>query len=503
MRIIVVDDMGAMRQTVKKTLNSLGFTDIAEAKNGKEAYDTIIASCDIPGRRIDLGVVDWNMAPISGLDLLKMIRQDKRVKDMIFVMLTAEQMRDNILLALQSKVDEYIIKPFTGATIKEKFDKITARELGKIKKEIDEFFEKGAPDEAEAEKAVGHFAGHYRRVGEISPWSFLVPMETGRMFLRFGKLDEAEKWLRKVISINFGVAEAHNLLSQTLRAMGKIPESINELKIAVVERPNSGELKQKLGEAYLREGKIDEAIEILAESLSLLEKSDDTKLKAKSKNSLGRAKIAKGDKEDSKELHEEAAREIKGALALDPDMISASYNLMVAYRKAGMDEKAAEVYKSIQSIEPKDAEGWVALGKSYMDKSEKSKALFAFKKADALAEGRFSVYEEISQSLYKGRVMDEALVYLAKAKELNPSDVFSYNLSGIIHRMADNHAEAVKEYQKASQLDPENAGLFFNLGVAYYKIGDETKSLENFKKAKALDTDLPELNHYMKLLGAS
>lgn len=509
MRILVVDDMGAMRQTVKRALNSLGFDDTVEAKNGKDAYDVVMANHDIPGKKIDLAIVDWNMAPVSGLDLLKMLRGDGRTKDIIFIMLTAEQMRDNIILALQARVDDYIIKPFTAGTIKEKFDKVTLRELGKIKKDLDEYLggaevglDRDEGGENESRKIEG-FRKRYMFVSQISPWSYYTAMELGKMYLRFGKYDLAEKWLRNVISINFGIAEAHNLLSKVLRAQGKIPESIDELKIAVVEKPSSGELRQKLGEAYLKEGRLDAAIEELSESLKLLDQTKDRRLAAKSKTSLGRAKDAKGEKDEDGKLKAEAIEDMREAMSLDPDYLAASYNLMVAYRKAGRESEALGIFESIKDNEPKTAEGWVALGKAFLDEAEKSKAFFAFGRADALSENRFEIYEEISAALFKNKNFDEALRYLEKAKEINPSDFFSYNLCGIIHRMTDNHAAAIKDYQKASQLDPDNAGVFFNLGVAYYKIGDEQKSVGNFKKARGIDPSLPELDHYMKLLGIS
>lgn len=506
MRILVADDMGAMRQTVKRTLNSLGFNEISEAKNGKEAYDVIMAGRDIPGRKIDLAVIDWNMAPISGIELLKTLRADERTKDILFVMLTAEQMRDNILLALQAGVDEYIIKPFTADTVKKKFDNITLRELGKIRKEVDGYLASlrerlEAAGEEEKRKALGGFRKKLAAAGRISPWSFYALMETGKTLLKFGEMDEAEKCFRDVLSKNFGVAEAHKELSRILRERGKIAESAEELRIASMERPGSGEIKQKLGEAYLREGRLDEAIAVLSESMKLLEESRDKRLLARGRSGLGEARMKKGEREGDEAMKQEALRDLGEAARLDPDLVAASYNLMVAFKKAGMTGKAVEVFKSIQNVEPKDAEGWAALGKAYLDQGEKSKALFAFRRADGLSEGRFPVYEEISKALYHARMFDEALSYLDKAKRINPSDVFSYNLAGIIHRMRDESAQALKEYQKASNLDPDNPSIHFNLGVAYYRLGDREKSAERFRKAKSLDPALPELASYMEKLG--
>jgi len=268
-----------------------------------------------------------------------------------------------------------------------------------------------------------------------------------------------------------------------------------------VERPDDGEIRQKLGEAYLKAGRVDEAIETLAGSLELLGKKEDRKLMARSKSSLGRARFTLGEMEGDESAKNRAVDELKEAVGLDPELLSASYNLMVAYRKTGKVEEARRVFESIKSMEPDDAEGWISIGKAFLDKGERSKALFAFKKAAELGGGRFAVYEEISTALYHHKAYKEALDYLEKAKASDPSNVFSYNLAGIIHRVTGEYAAAVEEYKKAAKIDPDDAAVHFNLGVAYYKINEEKKCAESFKKAKSLNPDMPELDSYIERLG--
>ncbi len=423
-------------------------------------------------------------------------------------MITAEQLQDNVVAAIQAGVDEYIVKPFTPKTLKDKLITVTRRRLREINSDIKEYLESHTPGVGAGEPDAGlngrlkDFRARLLKLMEISSWSHIIPLELGRLSFKAGDYEDAEKWLRKVLSIDFGLSEAHHLLSLTLRKLGKINESIRELEIAVVERPKSGDLKQKLGEAYMQEGKYARAIELITESIAIFNQQKDRKKLARSRNSLGQAKIIRGEKENDETATQDAERDIREAVTLDPGLMAAHYNLMVVYKKTGRDADAAKQLDRIRRMEPNDAEGWIVMGKMYLHRSEIPKAKFAFKKADGLSEGKFAVYEEISTLLYNHKIFDEALTYLDKAVEANPSDIFSYNLKGIIYRTLDRHKEAIREYTAAVKLEPDNPGLIFNLGVAYFKSGEEKKSMEIFAKVKTLDPGFREADEYLKRLEA-
>jgi two-component system chemotaxis response regulator CheY len=120
MKILVVDDMSTMRRIVKNIFKQLGFTNIEEAENGKEALDKMKAA------KFDLVVSDWNMPVMPGIDLLRNIRADAGLKHIPVLMVTAEAQKDNLLEAIQAGVSNYVVKPFTAETIKQKLDKIFA-----------------------------------------------------------------------------------------------------------------------------------------------------------------------------------------------------------------------------------------------------------------------------------------------------------------------------------------------------------------------------------------
>jgi len=118
MKILVVDDFSAMRRILKNVLGQIGLTNIIEADDGTTALDVL------KDNKVDLIVSDWTMPKMSGLDLLKTVRSNESTKDTPFLMVTASSQKDDVLEAVQAGVSNYIVKPFTADTVKEKLARI-------------------------------------------------------------------------------------------------------------------------------------------------------------------------------------------------------------------------------------------------------------------------------------------------------------------------------------------------------------------------------------------
>lgn len=123
MKVLVVDDFSTMRRIVKKLLIEIGF----DSNNIDEADDGTSALVKTKQQQYDFVVTDWNMPNMSGYDLLKTLRSQDRYRSTPILMVTAEAKREQIIAAAQAGVNGYIIKPFNGATLKEKIDKIFKR----------------------------------------------------------------------------------------------------------------------------------------------------------------------------------------------------------------------------------------------------------------------------------------------------------------------------------------------------------------------------------------
>jgi two-component system chemotaxis response regulator CheY len=118
MRILVVDDFSTMRRIIKNILRQLGFNNIVEADDGTTAWE--IMNKD----RVEFVISDWNMPKMTGIDLLRKVRGSEEFADVPFLMVTAEAQQENIIEAVQAKVSNYIVKPFTAETLGQKIDKI-------------------------------------------------------------------------------------------------------------------------------------------------------------------------------------------------------------------------------------------------------------------------------------------------------------------------------------------------------------------------------------------
>ena len=120
-RILVVDDFSTMRRIIKNLLKDLGFSNIQEADDGNTALPMLQQG------GFDFVVTDWNMPGMQGIDLLKAIRADEKLKHLPVLMVTAEAKKEQIVAAAQAGVNGYVVKPFTAATLKEKLEKIFER----------------------------------------------------------------------------------------------------------------------------------------------------------------------------------------------------------------------------------------------------------------------------------------------------------------------------------------------------------------------------------------
>ncbi|MBW1796530.1 MAG: chemotaxis response regulator CheY [Deltaproteobacteria bacterium] len=118
MKVLVVDDFATMRRILKNVLKQIGFTNIIEADDGSTALSVLKKN------KVDLIMSDWNMPKVSGLELLKAVRSDESMKNIPFLMVTAEGQKDSVIQAVQAGVSNYIVKPFTAETIKEKLEQI-------------------------------------------------------------------------------------------------------------------------------------------------------------------------------------------------------------------------------------------------------------------------------------------------------------------------------------------------------------------------------------------
>jgi two-component system chemotaxis response regulator CheY len=118
--VLIVDDYKTMLRIIRNLLKQIDFHNVDEAGDGAEALGKL--------RNGGYGLVisDWNMAPMTGLQLLQEVRADAKLKATPFIMITAESKTENVVAAKQAGVSNYIVKPFNAETLREKIEKVLA-----------------------------------------------------------------------------------------------------------------------------------------------------------------------------------------------------------------------------------------------------------------------------------------------------------------------------------------------------------------------------------------
>ncbi len=121
LKFLVVDDSVTMRRIVINSLKNLGYTSYVEATDGKDALAKLAADSSI-----NFVITDWNMPNMTGLELSQAIRGDSNLSSLPILMVTTRGVKEDIVQALQIKVNNYVVKPFTPQVLKEKLDAILA-----------------------------------------------------------------------------------------------------------------------------------------------------------------------------------------------------------------------------------------------------------------------------------------------------------------------------------------------------------------------------------------
>jgi two-component system chemotaxis response regulator CheY len=118
MKVLIVDDYKTMLRIVGNLLKQLGFANVDEATDGGMAYEMLKKD------KYGLCISDWNMEPMTGIELLRKVRADEGLKTLPFIMVTAESKVENVQIAVAAGVNNYIVKPFNADTLRAKIEKV-------------------------------------------------------------------------------------------------------------------------------------------------------------------------------------------------------------------------------------------------------------------------------------------------------------------------------------------------------------------------------------------
>lgn len=118
LKILIVDDSPTMRRILVNTVIKAGYSDVKEAEDGRDALAKLMAG------EFDLLMTDWNMPNMNGLELVQTVRQDDKLKNIPILMVTTRNMKEDIVNAIKSGVNGYIVKPFDAKTLNAKIGEV-------------------------------------------------------------------------------------------------------------------------------------------------------------------------------------------------------------------------------------------------------------------------------------------------------------------------------------------------------------------------------------------
>lgn len=125
-KILVVDDMAAMRLRLMNQLKAMGYTNIDQAENGQEAFE-VLEKKRSENNAIELVISDWNMPVLSGIDLLEKVRSNIHYAKLPFIMVTAEGEKQQVVRALKIGVSDYLVKPVDKSVLGQKLASLWER----------------------------------------------------------------------------------------------------------------------------------------------------------------------------------------------------------------------------------------------------------------------------------------------------------------------------------------------------------------------------------------
>lgn len=121
LHILVVDDSLTMRRILTNSLKKLGYEDVIDAVDGKDALGKLYSE------EINFVITDWNMPEMSGLEFVTAVREDEKFKDIPILMVTTRSLKEDVVVALKAGVDNYVAKPFTPELLQEKMNAILSK----------------------------------------------------------------------------------------------------------------------------------------------------------------------------------------------------------------------------------------------------------------------------------------------------------------------------------------------------------------------------------------
>lgn len=360
MVFLVVDDLTNMRRTIRNMLRSLDLPNIIEAEDGDVALDKIKET------KIDFVVCDWNMPRLSGMELLRKVRDDLGFRDLPFLMVTAEVDESQIVQAAETDVDGYIIKPFVAKTLEDKVASILERRSNPSQLEIHMKLGNVYKDSGMPNKALEEF----QKALKLSPKSARVLHSLGQVYESTGSVEEAEKHYNDAVQRNPQYIRVHQALGELYVKTGDKDKALKSIEKAAQISPHNSDRQVILGKLYLEKGNSDKAKEAFKSAV------DTNPKDAELMSDIGDIYL-------EHDQAEEAAEAFQESLTINKS-VHVYNRLGIALRKKKRFKEALQEYRKALDVDPNDEAIYYNMGRAFLEDRQLDNAVKCFRKALAI-----------------------------------------------------------------------------------------------------------------------
>lgn len=347
MKFLIVDDQDNMRRSIRAMLKLINFgREYFEAVNGREAWRLL----EHDNLAVDFIISDWNMPHMTGTELLQLIRNSKKFRDIPFLMITAETNQNIVAEAAEYDVDAYLTKPFVTATLEQKINELLYNASHPAPLTVQLNLLRTLQEKGDIDGAIE--AG--KKASGLNKRSSRPLRELGRLFLLKGDLNKALLCFQKAIELNRLDVASYHQLGQIYFRLNDLEKSVSHFTKAMEISPRQSERAIKFANILLQQKKLQEAEKILR--LVLRNNEDDLDLQediADTCNEFG--------------LYELAAKSFRTIVANDPTRTHLHKKLGIILYKQGNPKESVDVIEKIMAKGGSDIDLILTLAQAYLD----------------------------------------------------------------------------------------------------------------------------------------
>ena len=344
MTVLLVDDMPNMVNSIRGMLKILRFgKNFVTANNGEEAFRIL------QKEPVDLAILDYDMPVMTGSELLREMREDRRFRDIPVIMVTAQAYRDFVAEAGESTVGAYILKPVTVKVLEEKVSSVIEEAnnpppMVMHLKMARDFEEQGDLDESIAQAKLAM---------EANPKATRPIRELGYYYLKKNDLKEAEKWLLKAAEMNALDVFAFHHLGELYLNMDDIEKASINFEKAMEISPRHLTRAINFGKTLIARGISEKAIDVFEKTFELSD--NPTQLKEEISEFCVES-----------DFHEYAAKLLEGIIMEQPNRTDLFFRLGLNLEKTGDLRKAVTYLVQAEAEDKENTEIKIHLAKNYL-----------------------------------------------------------------------------------------------------------------------------------------